>query len=139
MSDIGATFTAVYPYGIALSNDCGYLYEVTVRNNSAGSVIVDDMRIDLSFGPYGHPQNSIFVYRMNDELPPDSSALALPEGGTLQVTTQIRIGFTETTKADTRLLLPGNDLVLRMTCPYGFSKTDAMIIEDSMQIAIVPA
>lgn len=139
MSSLNATFTAVYPYDTSFTNDAGYVYEITVLNQSAGNVVIDEMVIDMGFGLFGHPaENSVIVQSVNGKRPNLVSAIARADGNTLDHTTQIRIGFPVNTAEQNKLLLADQDLVLRMTCPVAYG---AFVeeIENSIQIEIVPA
>jgi hypothetical protein len=139
MSDVSATFTSVYPYSTAFTNDAGYVYEIIVSNRSAGEIVVDELSIIMGFGIFGHPtENSTFVFSLNGETPALVSAIARADGDTLSHTTQIRIGFPINTAPQKKLLMPDQDMVLRMTCPVAYGSFQVEV-ENSIQIANVPA
>lgn len=120
MENVVATFTAVYPYFIPVTNGVGFAYEITLINQGTSSIAADAITIDVNFGTFGHPvQNSVFLASINGGAGQNAFALATPytQAG---ATTRVKIGFAADTQEAVKALLPDKSLVLRLLTPAAY-------------------
>ncbi|TJZ70700.1 hypothetical protein [Chitiniphilus eburneus] len=122
MSTFSANFNQVSPYGIALTNDVGFPYEIIIKNQGPDAVAVDTLVVDINFGTYGHPaRNSVFVRSLDDAAPDAAFAVAEPIVDQPSYTTRLTVGFTVNTPDQLKSLAVDGDLVLRLVTPSDYS------------------
>lgn len=127
MDNVVATFTAVYPVFVPVTNEIGYAYEITLLNQGTNDIVTDTFVIDINFGTFGHPfQNSVSLYAINGGVPENAFALAVPYNQT-GFTTRVKIGFMPNIPEQSKPLLSGKSLVLRMLTPVAYYDYSAPI------------
>ncbi|GLS05641.1 hypothetical protein GCM10007860_27980 [Chitiniphilus shinanonensis] len=122
MSTFSATFVQVSPYGIALTNNVGFPYEISITNEGPDAVAVDTLVVNINFGTFGHPvRNSVFVRTLDEAIPDTAFAVAEAMVNQPNFTMQLTVGFTVNTPDQLKSLPVDAHLVIRLASPDDYT------------------